>query len=60
MAYDFDREAKTHRLIAVMLSGISQCEELEATIQNYLRYHTYIEYGSKYFWENLLYNLPVN
>ncbi|GIY21919.1 protein toll [Caerostris darwini] len=47
-----------HRIVIIKLADLPKDDELPKEIQLYLSSTTYLTWGEKYFWNNLLYILP--
>lgn len=51
-------EDKVHRIIVIKVGDLPK--EIDPTIKVYLDTTTYLTWGDKYFWNNLLYVLPTS
>ena len=59
VALDRDLEGRTRRLVIIKDTDLD-VGRLDKTLQTYLHRVTYVERESEYFWDNLLYTLPIN
>ncbi|CAL1298037.1 unnamed protein product [Larinioides sclopetarius] len=51
---------RVHRIIIIRLGDLPKESEMPKEIQMYLKSTTYLTWGDKYFWNNLLYCLPTS
>ncbi|GIX95515.1 protein toll [Caerostris darwini] len=49
-----------NRIIVIKMDDLPKDEELPEDIQVYLKSTTYLTWGDKYFWDTLLYALPIS